>query len=228
MSTTMLAGMMQDEIRARLDTLNDELGQSNDVDKIKEYTTEFFDNFGTVAPALQKIAEAEDFNDEWKAKKQVETVDKFKHTQNDLAKNVAWYLNNLQTNLRAKATPRPIAEDAATREARLQSARPDARMMLENVDNKDLIARMTELAGRGDDALAHLLLATPWAGHYLTSRGAQGFIPEWEAAKIPHLKHAYEGEAVTAVQRLIQSEKLETLADDLRFILESWQAPRVL
>ncbi len=101
-----------------------------------------------------------------------------------------------------------VATNEAARQAILANARSDARMLLDPMgEGYQMVQRMVAIAEHGDDALAYLLLATPWAANYLRSRipGAQSPVFEWEQERVrlaPRFLSERDGEAWSALGRI--------------------------
>ena len=231
---SMMAAMKQDRLREELqaDTSSAFSGKdAKDYGMLKDAVGSFLDGVRNGTERLQRIqrelADDTDHTDDWK-KKRLETVSaEVRAAQEGLVDDAERYAGNLTKSLKARLEARPLADSPAGTEARLSNARADARMMLENVNKFDLIGRMADLADSDDAALSHLLLATSWPRHYLTARGAPGMASDWERAKAPLLSRAYDDAAVKAAAGLRHLERFASIGDDLRFILESRQAPRV-
>ena len=109
-----------------------------------------------------------------------------------------------------------LASDEAARQAILGNARSDARMLLDPMgEGYQLVQRMAAIAKHGDDALAYLLLATPWGENYLRSRfpGAQSPVLEWSQERVrlaPRFLSERDGEAWSALGRI--SKPMYTIA----------------
>ena len=101
-----------------------------------------------------------------------------------------------------------LASDEAARQAILGNARIDARMLLDPMgEGYQMVQRMAAIAEHGGDALAYLLLATPWGENYLRSRfpGAQSPVLEWGQERVrlaPRLLSERDGEAWSALGRI--------------------------
>lgn len=86
---------------------------------------------------------------------------------------------------------------------RLGLARQDAKMMLDGLSGRDLLERMSELAG--SDAypdVRHLLVVGSWGGAYLESRGLRGELETWETARNRALRPLLSPASVRALDDL--------------------------
>ena len=231
---SMMAAMKQDRLREELqeDTSDTFSGKdAKDYGMLKDAVGGFLDGVRNGTERLQRtqreLTDDTDHTDEWK-KKRLETVKaEVRTAQEGLIADAEYYVGNLTKSLKARLEPRPLADSPAAAEARLTNARADARMMLENVDKLELVRRMADLADSDDAALSHLLLATSWPRHYFTARDIPGVASDWEHAKAPLLHRAYDDGAVKAAAGLRHLQRFANIGDDLKFILDSRQAPRV-
>ena len=75
---------------------------------------------------------------------------------------------------RAAYKPPTLETDRTLQEARLQSARADARMILDGAQDNSIADTMRDLVeSSGDAAIQHLLLNTNWADMYMRARGVR-------------------------------------------------------
>jgi hypothetical protein len=112
----------------------------------------------------------------------------------------------LERALRAResaAKVPPLDPDASIAAQRLSAAREDARMALDPVPPRDLIARMSELATSDETPdIRHLLLAPGgWGQLYLESRGVHER-PAWEAAQLGAVRPLLGAQAARALDEL--------------------------
>jgi hypothetical protein len=120
----------------------------------------------------------------------------------------------LERALRARestATLPPLDPNASIAAQRLSAAREDARMALDPVAPRELLARMTALATSDDspDVRQLLLAAGGWGALYLESRGVHER-PAWEAARLEAVRPLLSPQAARALDEL---EAFKSAAD---------------
>jgi hypothetical protein len=109
------------------------------------------------------------------------------------------------------ATLPPLDPNPAIAAQRLSAAREDARMTLDVVPPRELIARLTDLATSDETPdVRHLLLAPGgWAALYLESRGVHERTA-WEAARLEAVRPLLGPQAARALDEL---EAFKSAAD---------------
>lgn len=161
------------------------LGDSNDLLGVQSAV----DSYAFKAPELLEQLEATRTRDDITEVDRAEQLQRLTGELATLEENtnakLANHVNSYESVVSERLLPTPPTDDPALFEARLQTARMDARMILDQSSTYSLPERMLEAATSGADPnLAWLLLATPWGASYLTGRGATDTTrAEWEAAR---------------------------------------------
>lgn len=182
----------------------------------------FFEDFKAFEQTLEPIKGDPDLSPEGKKKRIAPLVEDFKAKKEADLQNFERRAQQQEGELAKKATFTPLESDPTLAEARLQSARADARMMLDGVGRDNLARYFAEIAERGGDkALTHLLLTTPWPEHYLRSRGAAG--SGWTEDKARLQSLVYGPEAQSALRDLEDAkETFESTLSIMQRHLDGW------
>lgn len=179
----------------------------------------FFQAVDQLPEHLKRIQEDPDLNDAARDRKRAEAIAGMNTlrevTEQDINEAAAAY----ERRHAATLEPVPPVADPLLLEAKLQTARMDARMLLDNAGQESLPLAMYQAATGTDPMLSYLLLATPWGEKYLTGRGLPADVMlgwnDLKARAYPAVLSEQQAAAQAAIRGLSKTAGTITAAHDL-------------
>jgi hypothetical protein len=198
------------------------IGQSQDLTIIENRTRDYFRALDGVRQRLQGVRDNRDLTDAAKMRQRQEILANLDQLRAEAVAEITEAVNNFQERHRDDIQPEAPESDAMLLEAKMQTARMDARMQFDGVPVATLPLVMHQAIESEDSPLLnYLLLATPWAKAYLNSRQASpAALSDWERRKTAAYPKVLSERQRAGFEALAQLEKIEaTLAAAYRFFV---------
>jgi hypothetical protein len=155
------------------------IGQSQDLTTIENRTRDYFRALDGVRQRIQGVRDNRDLTNEAKVRQRQEILANLDQLRREAAAEIVQAVNNFLERHRDDIQPEAPESDPMLLEARMQTARMDARMQFDGVPVATLPLVMHQAIESEDSPLLnYLLLATPWAKSYLNSRQATTSRPQ--------------------------------------------------
>lgn len=206
------AAALQRVILKNVDAARAAIGPSPELSTIERRTRDFFGALGGVQSQLQEVRDNRDLSDEGKTKRRAAILASLDELRRQATADIVSAVVDFQKRHLGEIRPQPPESDPMLLEAKLQTARMDARMMFDGVEASALpLAMHQAIASGADPVLSHLLLSTPWAQTYLASRQAPpAAMNDWErrkAAALPLVLSERQRAGYEALKALEKTEQ---------------------